>query len=245
MKNNYRYLLLFCLLSLTSSSFSAQPPEKDTIKQTITEILAKPEFSTYREEPSLRYIGEPIKKKESTKDSNDSNSFDFSFFLATIATFFEWLLWIAVAVIIGLFIFYNRHWLGKWRVEEMVIPPSTATPEWKTRLTEKDAILPDNIAEYAWHLWQSEKQVEAISLLYRGALAVLTSRDKLAVQASATEGECVYLVKYHPSIELSGYFSKLTGVWQKIAYSHRSPTDKEVKQLCEQWNTYFSLERIG
>lgn len=237
--NIYRYLLLIYLLSLTNLSFSAQLSEKDTVKQIITEILATPEFNTHREQPNLHYVGESEKKEKSTKNSNYLNKFDFLSFLSTIATFFEWLLWISIAVIVGLFIFYGRYWLGQWRLNQVQTPEFTEIVEWKTRLLGKDAVLPDNIAEQAWQLWQVGKQVSALSLLYRGALSILNSRDNLAVHASATEGECLRLVKRCQSTGLIDYFSKLTDAWQKTAYSHRLPTNKEVQQLCEQWNNYF------
>lgn len=237
--NIYRYLLLIYLLSLTNLSFSAQISEKDTVKQIITEILATPEFNTHREQPNLHYVGESEKRGKSTKSSNHSNKFDFLSFFSIIATFFEWLLWISIVVIVGLFIFYKQYWLGQWRLNQVQTPEFIETAEWKMRLLEKNTVLPDNIAEQAWQLWQAGKQVSALSLLYRGALSILNSRDKLAVHASATEGECLHLVKCCQSTGLIDYFSKLTDAWQKTAYSHRLPTNKEVEQLCEQWNNYF------
>jgi hypothetical protein len=146
-------------------------------------------------------------------------------------------------MMIGLFIFYGRYWLGKWRPNKITQPKFTDTAEWKTRLVGETMVLPDNIAQHAWRWWQSGKQEEAISLLYRGALAVLSSRDKLAVQASATEGECLRLVKRNYHTELINYFSKLTKAWQKIAYSQRLPTDKEVQQLCEHWDDHFGTNQ--
>lgn len=233
--NIYRYLLFIYLLSLTSVSFSA--PTENSAKPIITEILATPEFSTYREKANIHYIGKRAERKKSTDEREFLSNF---FSIATIAVFFEWLLWIVIAVGVGMFVFYNRYWLDQWRDNIRQVPEFTEISEQRTRLPEKDDALPNNLAEQAWQLWQAGKQVSALSLLYRGALAILSSRDKLAVHASATEGECVRLVKRQQSVELSRYFSKLTDAWQKTAYSHRLPTTQEVQQLCEQWNDYFA-----
>lgn len=231
--NKLRYLWLVCFISLTPLGLAEETATP--IKRIVTEVLAEPEFRTHQEVPRLRY------SSDSWTESNPSR---FLKHIGFIATFFEWLLWIAVAIMIGIFSFYSRRWLNKWQPDQGTSPGFSENATWKTHQIEEKTISADRLAETAWQLWQQSKQVEALSLLYRGALAVLNNRDKLVMPISATEGECLHLVKKQTSNELSHYFSQLTATWQKIAYAQRLPTDDVAQQLCEQWNNHFKLDKV-
>lgn len=223
------YLSLLLIICLTAPALAESPVAPKMAKQYIAEILSQPEFKTTREEYRWHYIG------ESSPDTPPEPTSTASNFISFIAQLFELLLWILLAVGIILLIIYGSPWLKKLRPPAN--PDYTANPHL---LEEKLAILPTDIPQQAWKLWQSDNAVLAISLLYRGALSVLTTRDELTIDESATESECLRLVKYKQPIELSAYFSILTSTWQNIAYAGRQPSNVEAQRLCDQWQQYFS-----
>ncbi|MEN8218416.1 MAG: DUF4129 domain-containing protein [Pseudomonadota bacterium] len=232
---SYISLLIFGL-SLTSAAL-AQP---EMAKQYITEILSQPEFKTSREESRWQYIGESSSKDSSQEKPErmaESTSMSFDF-IGVIAQLFELVLWILLGVGIILFIIYGSRWLKQLRPEKTAKSDYTATP----RLLDKglkNAFLPTDISQQAWTLWQSGEATAALSLLYRGALSVLVTRDGLSIDESATENECLRLVRYKQAVELTAYFSGLTRVWQNIAYAGRLPSDVEAQRLCREWLRYF------
>ena len=232
-------LLVLCLIVIFTTSVLAEsnkPVDPEMAKQYITEILSQPEFKTTREEYNWRYLGESS-GKETPKPPPDPASVSFSF-VAVIAQFFEVLLWVLLGVGVILLVIYGSRWLEQWRPQKPVEQDYTATPHLLGKGV-KAAFLPTDISLKAWALWQSGDAQAAIGLLYRGALSVLTTRFDMTIDDSATESECLRLVKYKQPVELTTYFSGLTRTWQNIAYAGRLPSDVEAQQLCEKWPQHF------
>lgn len=106
--------------------------------------------------------------------------------------------------------------------------------------------LPDDIGATAWALWQSGKFTATLSLLYRGSLSKLVNCDGVKLPHSATEGDCIKILKHSHIKEnkaLIVYFESLTLMWQSAAYAHRLPDQSDVKNLCETWATVFHTEQ--
>jgi hypothetical protein len=102
--------------------------------------------------------------------------------------------------------------------------------------------LPDDVGRCAWDLWQKEKFVSALSLLYRGSLSKLVNRDGVKLPYSATEGDCIKILNnshIKDNKELIHYFESLTKMWQSAAYAHRLPELSDVKEICESWSLIF------
>ena len=79
----------------------------------------------------------------------------------------------------------------------------------------------------------------ALSLLYRGALARFVQQTDLEIPESATEGECLHLVDVsRPEVE-TGLFRRLTHLWLSLAYGHETPAEREVEQLCRDWQRVY------
>jgi hypothetical protein len=95
------------------------------------------------------------------------------------------------------------------------------------------------VPEQALILWHSGEKRLALSLLYRSALFVLSARDGLTIEDSATESECMRLVRRSLPHERATYFSQLTRAWQQIAYAQRVSNDMDIQQLCNAWQRYF------
>jgi len=224
-----KYLILTVCLIISSQVEATEPVDSKKAKQYITEILAQPEFKTTREETRLRYIGE--NSNEGISQELTPHSFNF---INVIAQIFELLLWILLGIgIILLIVYSSRRWKRPQPTNQPKYSPHLVTEKAKTTL------LSVNIPQQAWTLWQNGSERAAISLLYQGALAVLITRDGLLIEESATENECLRLVKYKQPLELSKYFSALSQVWQNIAYAKRQPNNEEMQQLCEEWQQHF------
>lgn len=228
--------LLISVMSLTAVGTLAQ--EISPAKQAITTILASPEFETHRKEPRLKYLGE-----KSTKFATESFHFN-NFSIELIASLLEVLLWCVLAIAIISFAFRGRKWLGGWHFAKPRQTDVTSPPQWRTK-NPQDSTHPDHLPEHAWQLWQAGQRAQALSLLYRGALMVLTTRDKLTVPASATEGDCLRLIQYSQSAELRAYFSELTRYWQATAYAQCFPADETVHSLCDKWAHYFESSTMN
>lgn len=113
-------------------------------------------------------------------------------------------------------------------------PEGVVVPEVLMGLDLRAESLPANIAEAA-HLAQARGDSrEALSLLYRGALARLIPDLELQIDASATEGDCLAAVKRaRGPVE---YFARLTTQWQLVAYAHRELDADEIRRLCEEYD---------
>ncbi len=218
----------------TTLATPAQSLDPSLAKQYITEILEQPEFQTTRETCSWDYQGNTTSDQESTSEEK----IDLQW-LEGIAQFFEVLLWLLIGIMIILFFTYGLRWLER-------VMPSIATQATTYQVTPRilaqptpTSHLPADIPQQAWQMWQKGANQAALSLLYRGALAVLITRDGLTIHDSATENECLYLVKQQRSPDLASGFAKLTQIWQQVAYAKRLPSDLAVQQLCEEWQHHF------
>jgi len=227
--NKNTCFLILCLVIITNTLSAVEPEQA---KPTITEILAEPAFKHTREESRWQYIGESSAEPELPKI--DSNSFNF---INLIATLFEFLLWILLGAGIIFLIIYVSRWLKPLRPHSD--SDYVASPKPRRLNQEITDSLPMDIPKTAWEFWQAGQTIAAISLLYRGALSVLVTREGLMINDSATESECLRKVKSKQTIEISKYFIELTRTWQKLAYAGRLPSDIEAQRLCEEWQRYF------
>ena len=234
MKNKLSWFLYFNLILGLTTTFAANV-EPELAKQTITEILAEPTFKTTREEYRWQYIGESSSKYE--PQTIEYNLLNFTHFIARLV---ELLLWILLgAGIIFLIIYISKRLNRLPQLSKSSKSDSILNP--KPQLLNQDFKdnFPMDIPKTAWESWQSGERVAAISLLYRGAISVLVTRDGLNINDSATESECLRKVKSNQPIEISKYFSKLIRNWQQLAYAGRLPNDIEAQELCQEWQRYF------
>ncbi len=135
----------------------------------------------------------------------------------------EILLWFAIfALIVFLLLRWKRWatffgWSGKPRQE----PPLR---QQKTNALPEEIPLPDDIPTAAQRYWAQGRQAEALSILYRGTLALLIERHRVELPQGVTEQEIRQVVgRAIPS--LRDYISELTRAWLRLAYAHRPPTE--------------------
>ena len=96
------------------------------------------------------------------------------------------------------------------------------------------ASLPDDLMSVARGLWSAGENLQAMSLLYRGALAWWIDRASVDIVESDTEGDCMKRVEKSARGDV-GYFQDLTDLWMKAAYNMNVPLDVELDELCRKW----------
>lgn len=99
--------------------------------------------------------------------------------------------------------------------------------------------LPGDVAGAAWELWTRGRGVEALGLLYRGALDRLVRHGVVAVDGSWTEGEVLRAVDRRLTPDGRRYMRDLTGTWTSAAYGHRLPGEERVRALCDAWGRHL------
>lgn len=94
--------------------------------------------------------------------------------------------------------------------------------------------LPDDVAGEALRHWRAGRHHEALSLLYRGAIAWMIRHGGVEIAESDTENDCLGRVSRAEAGHLA-YFQKLTGEWVRLAYARERPQDVTVEELCGGW----------
>ena len=221
-------LILISLWLWNPWLWAAQEPHP--AKRWIQDILEQPEFQTTKEVRYWRYRKEqPVEEKVTHAISGNLS------ISSQIAQNLEWFLWIIVGGTSIIAILLVKKNFGLFPLTHPFHFSSRDTVT--IQITPKTS-LPPHVAHRAWELWQNGEARTAISLLYRGSLIVLSTQKGVEIRESATERECLNWVKqYEPMFH--DYFSKLTKVWQSIAYAQHFPNQQEFQQLCEEWKHHF------
>lgn len=114
-----------------------------------------------------------------------------------------------------------------------------APPEELFGMSLDPEALPDDVSQVARGLVDSGQLVEALGLLYRGALVHLVRVDGVRLRSSHTEEECLHISMGDIAEERGRYFARLVSHWQLAAYAKRFPDLPEAHHLCESWSEHF------
>lgn len=210
----------------------AKPPE--AARKEIVEVLKDPAFQEWRETLRWRYRSEPRPAEESDEEAVLTN---LGKLLGPVAEFLMWLL-AAAAVVAALLA--ARRFLPQW-VESR--DARYRPPDVLFGLNVTPESLPDDPAGTALDLVIRGKLRDALSLLYRGALASLVHLHHVPLVEAHTEGDCVRAARAALPAEAAQYFERLVDVWQATAYGGRWPASEEVAELASAWGRHFSMPR--
>ncbi len=210
----------------------------DQSASVIATIIQRKELSN--EKLNTRWVKiKKDKKKKKKKDSLWDLDWFFDPITAIVSILFESVLWIAL-VVAAIFLFITRKsWLPLLNRAQQDDSDYQA-PEVMFGMDIRPKSLPDNIPEAARKLWQAHKHRDALSLLYRGALTQLVTKDQLALKASQTEGDILKLAKTSLGTTQHAYLNSLTEQWKQIAYAHHIPEEQRVTVLFDRWNADFT-----
>jgi len=142
---------------------------------------------------------------------------------------------IIVAVVGGLvwLIYANRHLFQGGSRGERIEKGSGVKSVMGMDVTPES--LPDDVVQEARNAWaRGEKQV-ALSLLYRGSIAWLVNDGGVMIGEGDTEQDCERAVNGTRGGEVARCFSKLTGMWVRLAYGQRSAEESDFDEVCAAW----------
>jgi len=219
----------------------------------ITEMMNSDEFNT-----KIKTKGWHIKdglfgdlfKDLKNKDKTDKENINFfgEFLSVIVANIFYVLLGLAVFVILLYLGFKLFKYLPRGLFTFNASKNKEPTVAALFGLDLAPESLPDDVGKHAWALWQQEKFTQALSLLYRGSLSKLVNRDGVKLPVSATEGDCIKILRnshIKENTELVNYFVALTLMWQRAAYAHRLPELNDIKKTCETWSVVFLQNSVA
>lgn len=141
--------------------------------------------------------------------------------IALLLALLAWLVWL------------NRH---AFRVAGLSSPSSTPPRARVVMGMEvSPESLPADIPYAALALWRAGRHIEALGLLYRGAIARVIDHARVDIHESDTEGDCVRRVEAAGAPAHPDYFRGLTRLWMAIAYAGTIPRDSEIESMCRSW----------
>lgn len=233
--------LIFCLFAFNAApgqaaraSAPAAEPERAAAKQRIEKILKSEDFGGEKTVTVWRLRSF---KQEEASGSSFWEDF-FTWLIRLVAFVVKPMLWIAGGTLFVLFLYAALKYLGFSRPQARNARLNPAAELFGLPLAPDS--LPDDVAGAAKrHLAAGEARA-ALSLLYRGALSHLIYQSFLEIPASATEGECMALVRKNRPGEEFFFFRELTQVWLEMAYGHIRPDTGRVAALCRNWSDYFA-----
>jgi hypothetical protein len=217
---------------------AASQPSKEIIR----EVLAAPEFQEYRQDKSWRprTRGEP--------SSSPAWQRSIAQLLAELSRMLSELMRIGAYLLLAVGVYFLLRYLvrqlGTWKRERDVPGTGRITPDVLFGLDVRPEALPANLAQAAALVTLSDPRL-ALSLLYRGALATLIHRDRLALDDGDTEGDCLRRVERHSPSALAQYFGRLVNAWSQLAYGKHAPANGVIEALCEEWPRHFTSSEAG
>ncbi|MCD4741802.1 MAG: hypothetical protein K8R67_04875 [Desulfobacteraceae bacterium] len=151
----------------------------------------------------------------------------------------EILAWILGGLIV-IFILYkigqNKQWFQYYRARPKKQPEA---PSKLFGLDVSERSLPDDIINKVREFLKNNEIREALSLLYRGALVKLINDFNIQIPASATESECISLVKSKREKREISFFQTLTLIWLAMAYGHITPEKQTIEEVCQNWQIIY------
>lgn len=225
-----------------NSTRYAEPQTPDTSRKIIIEVVEGDAFNNIDTSERWRLI--KVEEEEQEPEEKSALLKFFKALLEFMATSFEAILWgIAIALILFLLIRY-RH-IKFPMLRRKIDPEINAVPEQLFGLDLRRESLPDSPLDEAKLFWHEKNYRAAYSLLYRAALSHLLHIERLPLQPSHTEQECVALFHNNKSADSnndkSNYFSVLTQQWIALAYGHQPPSDVQFETLCRYWPDHFEV----
>ncbi len=139
-----------------------------------------------------------------------------------------------VSLAVFLLIRFHAARLGRVREGE-----AFEVPEAVAGLDVRPESLPPDVPAEALARFLRGDPRGALALLYRGALATLIHRNRLAIPASATEGDCLRASEAVLPVEAAQGFRALTTAWVRMAYLGEAPPETAMADLCAQWRRAF------
>jgi hypothetical protein len=215
------------VIALVTMLICAEPVQKDELATALDAVYADGAFG--KEETKIVWRAIPDEEEEKPTKVEMPRG-PFGLIVAIV---------VATAGVALLGMLLLTMWRQRQRAEaEAAAPGAAALPVTLFGLDVRPESLPNDITAAATWCWSRGDYQGALSLLYRGALALVVRRGT-EVPASATEGECVTRVATKLGTSLGGDFALLTDAWQRTAYGNHPPRDEAFHELVGRWRPHF------
>ncbi len=221
-------LCIGCFLIFSHNpDVQAEPlPDEQKVIQQRDELLNNPPYPTLKTKNEWCFI---------TCDKNtEMPKIERAPTAGAFANGFRIVMWVALAVILMLIIFYlfkDPVWLAnltnRHKSAPSVLFGMDVTPE----------SLPDDVAAEAWKLFEHDPRA-ALGLLYRASLTQLIYQYDLPLRNGHTEGDVLALTAKQASV-VYGYMDTLTRYWSMLAYGHTLPPQEVKSVLCKGYRQNF------
>ncbi|MGH8491591.1 MAG: hypothetical protein ACRERR_00570 [Moraxellaceae bacterium] len=132
---------------------------------------------------------------------------------------------IALVLLLGWLLWRGYQWLTPQQARKQMLSRTGRVLEAESLQLQDSPSLPDSISQTAAAAWQAGQPTQALSLLYRGAVAALASHYQLSLPDGATEGDYLRLLRRSGRRELASGFSDIVRAWTAQAYASRQPDD--------------------
>jgi hypothetical protein len=206
-----------------AQEMTVQPPTE--AQQRAQRIKASPDFTIHR------YETFKLRRDETSSSLQLSPLFGKILqvlFYSALILGAAWLIWFIIRAVQK-----SRWWLQRYpsavksRLAAQVVAGLDVRPE----------SLPDDPLAVARQLWAGGQRREAMSLLYRAALAWQIHRQNVVIMESDTEGDCVKRVVAEPGSAQreAPLFRRLTSFWLGTAYAGSPPAEADWSALCQAW----------
>ncbi len=213
--------------------------DRERAAETIRQVLADDDFGKWTEQAFWKYAGDKDQESGGISWLIDLVLEFLEGFARGIAAVSEGILWVGGGLLLALLVhrlIKNRDWLQK---TEAGRSGRGGSPAALFGMALEPESLPDDVAAEVNRLLKAGQFRPALSLLYRGALVRLVHDHRLEIPGSATEGECLRLVREERPEQESALFERLTLHWVRLAYAHLPPSEEALRALCSDWNEVF------
>lgn len=233
-----RIAMIVCLaLACAPAELLAAPAEdKTSSKMLIEEVMSGPEFNHESVSRVPKALQDWLEEEDDATSVSSSPDWVVGIFRA-IAQSVEFVLWVLVISGVIWSVYRYRDWIGQFIDRKREVDEVGERPSVMFALdVSADALGPHPIRS-AEELWSRTQHREALSVLYRAALIALMDRYQCRLNESDTEGQCVARVRRDAPTEAADRFSRLTTLWQNVAYAHRIPSQESFREMCRAWST--------
>ena len=204
-------------------------PDRLEIAHALEIVKADPNLATERKVRTLRWVDESHRPAHS-----GSESLTWMFELISwISQSARALVWVALAVLIGLLATYL---IRLFRSSRTYVHAVQATaPTHVQDLDIRPESLPENIGAAARGLWDAGEHRAALSLLYRGLLSRLAHVHHVPIRDSSTEGDCLRLAAARLRDAQRDYARRLIQIWLQAIYGGQQPEAGSLYALCDEF----------
>ncbi|HQC80269.1 MAG TPA: DUF4129 domain-containing protein [Accumulibacter sp.] len=218
---------------------AARPPSNSPAATTIRAVLADRVFGQVKDDWRWRWR----RQETAGHDENWSDWFSglrqLFDIVAEVARGLSWIAGALALAAIVVVVLRHRHLFA------VAAGPARRAPDFLFGLDLRPESLPTDIAAAARAALASDRLVEALSLLYRGALVVLMNERQIEFHAGDTENDCLRRVAARVPPEAQRCFGEVVDAWRLAAYGRLPVMAARVESLTADWETFFGQGAMG